>query len=97
MISLYQKRRDLVVAGLKSLGWPIEPPGATLYIWVPVPPGYTSQEFVSLLLDKCGIIVPPGNAYGKNGEGFFRIAITLGEERIQEAIARMKAAGIRYQ
>ncbi len=97
MISLYQKRRDLVVAGLKSLGWPIEPPGATLYIWAPVPPGYTSQEFVSLLLDKCGIIVPPGNAYGKNGEGFFRIAITLGEERIQEAIARMKAAGIRYQ
>lgn len=97
MISLYQKRRDLLVAGLKSLGWPIAPPKGTLYIWAPVPAGYTSQEFVSLLLDKCGIIVPPGNAYGKNGEGFFRIAITLEEQRIFEAIARMKAAGIRYQ
>lgn len=97
MISLYQKRRDLLVAGLKSLGWSIAPPKATLYIWAPVPPGYTSQEFVSLLLEQCGIIVPPGNAYGKNGEGFFRIAITLEEQRILEAIARMKAAGIRYQ
>lgn len=96
MISLYQKRRDLVVQGLQSLGWPIEAPKATLYIWVPVPPGYTSQEFVTLLLEKCGIIVPPGNAYGQNGEGFFRIAITLEEERIHLAIARMKAAGIRY-
>lgn len=96
MISLYQKRRDLLVQGLQSLGWPIQPPGATLYVWAPVPQGYTSQEFVTLLLEKCGIIVAPGNAYGKNGEGFFRIAITLGEYRIQEAIARMKAAGIRY-
>lgn len=96
MISLYQKRRDLVVQGLQSLGWPIEPPRATLYIWVPVPPSYTSEEFVNLLLDKCGIIVPPGNAYGQNGAGFFRIAITVPEERIEEAISRMKQAGIHY-
>ncbi|MBR8828233.1 MAG: pyridoxal phosphate-dependent aminotransferase [Gomphosphaeria aponina SAG 52.96 = DSM 107014] len=96
VMSVYQRRRDIIVEGLKSLGWPIEPPKATLYVWVPVPSGYTSTEFVSLLLDKCGIIVPPGNGYGAAGEGFFRIALTVADERMHEAIKRMKAAGIRY-
>ena len=96
LMSVYQKRRDIIVQGLQSLGFPIEPPLATLYIWVPVPPGYTSTEFVTMLLDKCGIIVPPGNGYGAAGEGFFRIALTVPDERMHEAIQRMKDAGIRY-
>ncbi|HYW17920.1 MAG TPA: LL-diaminopimelate aminotransferase [Nodularia sp. (in: cyanobacteria)] len=96
LMSVYQKRRDIIVAGLKSLGWPIEPPKATLYVWVPVPPGYSSTEFVSLLLDKCGIMVPPGNGYGAAGEGFFRIALTISDERMHEAIQRLRDAGIRY-
>jgi LL-diaminopimelate aminotransferase len=95
-MSGYQKRRDIIVQGLQSLGWPIEPPEATLYIWVPVPLGYSSQEFVSLLLDRCGIMVAPGNGYGVIGEGFFRIALTVPEERMYEAIQRMRDAGIRY-
>lgn len=96
VVSVYQKRRDIIVKGLQSLGWPIEPPKATLYVWVPVPKGYSSTEFVTLLLEKCGIIVPPGNGYGAAGEGFFRIALTVSEERMQEAIQRMKDAGIVY-
>ena len=96
LMSVYQKRRDIIVKGLQSLGFPIEPPQATLYIWVPVPQGYTSTEFVTRLLDKCGIIVPPGNGYGEAGEGFFRIALTVPDERMHEAIQRMKDAGIRY-
>jgi LL-diaminopimelate aminotransferase len=96
LISIYQKRRDLLIAGLKSMGWLIEPPKATLYIWVPVPSGYSSTEFVTLLLEKCGIIVAPGNGYGLAGEGFIRMAITITEARIIEAIERMKKAGIRY-
>lgn len=96
VMSVYQKRRDIIVKGLQSLGWPIEPPKATLYVWAPVPNGYTSTEFVSLLLEKCGIIVPPGNGYGAAGEGFFRIALTVADERMYEAIERMKDAGIRY-
>ena len=92
----YQKRRDIIVQGLQSLGWPIEPPKATLYVWVPVPPKYSSTEFVSLLLDKCGIMVPPGNGYGAAGEGFFRIALTIPEARMHEAIQRLRDAGIRY-
>lgn len=93
---VYQKRRDLVVSGLRSLGWTIEPPKATLYVWVPVPPPYTSQEFATLLLEKCGVVVPPGNGYGAAGEGFFRIALTTEDDRIRQAIARLETAGIRY-
>jgi LL-diaminopimelate aminotransferase len=96
LMSIYQKRRDIIVQGLQSLGWPIEPPKATLYVWVPVPPGYTSSEFVGLLIDKCAIMVPPGNGYGAAGEGFFRIALTIPEARMHEAIQRMRDAGIRY-
>ncbi|OCQ92883.1 LL-diaminopimelate aminotransferase [Nostoc sp. MBR 210] len=96
LMSVYQNRRDTIVKGLQSLGWPIQPPKATLYVWVPVPAGYTSAEFVNLLLDKCGIMVAPGSGYGASGEGFFRIALTIPEERMQEAIERMKDAGIRF-
>ncbi|MBD2353245.1 pyridoxal phosphate-dependent aminotransferase [Tolypothrix sp. FACHB-123] len=97
VISVYQNRRDIIVKGLQSLGWPIQAPKATLYVWVPVPPGYTSTEFVNLILDKCGILVPPGNGYGAAGEGFFRIALTISDERMHEAIQRLKDAGIRYE
>jgi len=96
VMSVYQNRRNIIVKGLQSLGWPIEPPKATLYVWAPVPQGYSSAEFVSLLLEKCGIIVPPGNGYGAAGEGFFRIALTVADQRMHEAIQRMKDAGIRY-
>ncbi|MBD2457667.1 pyridoxal phosphate-dependent aminotransferase [Nostoc sp. FACHB-87] len=96
LMSVYQNRRDTIVKGLQSLGWPIQPPKATLYVWVPVPAGYTSAEFVNLLLDKCGIMVAPGSGYGASGEGFFRIALTISEERMEEAIERMKDAGICY-
>lgn len=96
VMSVYQNRRNIIVEGLQSLGWEIEAPKATLYVWAKVPQGYTSTEFVTLLLDKCGIIVPPGNGYGAAGEGFFRIALTVADERMHEAIKRMKEAGIRY-
>ena len=96
VMSVYQNRRDIIVKGLQSLGWPIEAPKATLYVWARVPQGYSSAEFVTLLLDKCGIIVPPGNGYGAAGEGFFRIALTVADERMHEAIQRMKDAGIHY-
>jgi LL-diaminopimelate aminotransferase len=96
-MSVYQNRRNIIIEGLQSLGWPIEAPKATLYAWVPVPKGYSSQEFVTLLLDKCGIIAPPGNGYGAAGEGFFRIALTVPEEKMHAAIQRMKDAGIRYE
>jgi LL-diaminopimelate aminotransferase len=97
LMAVYQRRRDLVVEGLNQLGWHLTPPKATLYVWVPVPKGYSSTDFVTLLLEKCGIIVPPGNGYGSAGEGFFRIALTVEDDRILTAFDRMRAAGIHYQ
>ncbi|MEB3286717.1 MAG: LL-diaminopimelate aminotransferase [Vampirovibrionales bacterium] len=94
--AIYAKRRDIFVEGLKKMGWPIESNEATFYLWAPVPTGMTSVEFVSLLLEKCGIVCPPGTGYGPEGEGFFRVALTIGEERLREALKRMEDNGVTY-
>ncbi|MEH2278749.1 MAG: aminotransferase class I/II-fold pyridoxal phosphate-dependent enzyme [Nostoc sp.] len=91
-----QNRRDIIVNRLQSLGWPIQPPKTTLYVWTPVPLRYALAEFVTLLLNKCSIIVYLCSGYGASGEGFFRIALTISDERLQKGIQRMKYAGIRY-
>jgi LL-diaminopimelate aminotransferase len=93
---IYGKRRTLFVEGLRELGWDIPMPAATFYLWLPVPKGMSSVSFVSLLLEKCGVVVPPGTGYGSEGEGYFRVALTVPEDRLRLALQRMKEAGIRY-
>ena len=93
---MYQKRRDAAEEGLRELGWNIKPSKATFYLWLPVPKGMTSEEFVTLMLEKANVVVPPGNGYGKYGEGYFRVALTKDVETIKKCIQRMKDAGIRY-
>lgn len=92
--AVYQRRRDVIVAGLNTLGWALEPPKASFYIWAPVPSGFTSTAFSAHLLERTGILVAPGIGYGSHGEGYFRISITLPEARIREAVNRMAQAGI---
>lgn len=87
---MYQERRDILVEGLKELGWEVEKPKATFYVWVPVPKGYTSSEFSVRLLSKKGIVVTPGSAYGEAGEGYIRMALVVDKERLKEAVDRMK-------
>ena len=87
---IYQKRRDILIDGLNSLGWNLPKTKATFYVWVPVPDGQTSTAFAEQLLDTCGIICVPGVGYGPNGEGYVRFALTVDEKRIEEAIARMR-------
>lgn len=94
---MYKVRRDVMEAGLRELGWEVKPSKATFYLWLPVPKGMTSEEFVTLMLEKADVVIPPGNGYGKYGEGYFRIALTKPKEVLQEVINRMKKAGIRYQ
>lgn len=94
--TIYAKRRDIFVQGLNDMGWTFPKNEATFYLWVPVPQGYTDVEFVAKLLDECDIVVPPGTGYGSAGQGFFRVALTQPEARIQEAVDRMKAKGIRF-
>ncbi len=94
--TIYGRRRTLFVEGLRALGWPLALPEATFYLWAPVPVGMSSVAFVTLLLEQCGIVVPPGTGYGPQGEGFFRVALTVPEARLTEALERMKQAGISY-
>ncbi|WP_028323744.1 LL-diaminopimelate aminotransferase [Desulfatirhabdium butyrativorans] len=90
----YQKRRDILVAGLRRLGFSFEAPKATFYVWVEVPKGYTSKQFAGLLLQKAGIVVTPGNGFGEAGEGYFRIAMTVPSDRIAEALDRIDRAKV---
>lgn len=87
---IFQKRRDLVVDGLASVGIKVRKPRATFYIWANVPQGYTSADFCEKLIEEQGIVVTPGSGFGDEGEGYFRISITINEERIAEAIKRLK-------
>ncbi len=93
---IYQRRRDIIVDGLNELGWSLPKPSATFYIWAPVPKGYTSEQFTIELLDKTGILVVPGSGYGAHGEGYFRISITTPDNRLQEAVERLKAHNVRF-
>jgi len=88
--SIYQERRDILVDGLNSMGWSLLKPKATFYVWAPVPKGHTSESFAELILEKAGVVITPGTGYGQNGAGYFRMALTIEKERIQEALDRIK-------
>ncbi len=90
MCQLYQERRDTLVRGLNSLGWNVELPKATFYIWVKIPKKIDSIKFAALILDKADIVVTPGLGFGKFGEGYIRMALTVPKERIAEAIVRLR-------
>lgn len=92
MQKIYQERRDVALAGLQKMGWKVTPPQGSLYFWVPVPSGFTSESFAEEVLEKAAVIVTPGNGYGQYGEGYFRIALTVDKERIKEAFERMSEA-----
>jgi LL-diaminopimelate aminotransferase len=92
MSALYARRRDLVLGALAQIGIEIEPPKGTIYIWAPVPEGQTSASFAEEVLERAGVVVSPGSAYGPNGEGFFRISLTVPDDRLAEAIERMRAS-----
>lgn len=93
---MYQERRDAAENGFRELGWNIKPSKATFYLWLPVPKGMTSEQFVTEMLEKASIVVPPGNGYGRCGEGYFRVALTKDVDTIKKCIQRMKDAGIKY-
>ena len=91
MNRVYQERRDALVDGLNSLGWPAKKPRATFYVWVKLPrPHSSSIDFAKLVLEKANVIVTPGVGFGENGEGYVRFALTVSKERIQEAVGRLK-------
>jgi len=86
----YQRRRDVVVQGLKALGWDVDIPKGTFFVWAPVPGGLDSRRFATRLLDEVGVVVTPGIGFGPSGESFYRIALTVAEARLAEAMERLK-------
>ncbi|MFW6256756.1 MAG: LL-diaminopimelate aminotransferase [Bacillota bacterium] len=94
---LYTERRNLLVEGLKKLGWPVQKNKASFYLWVNIPEtGYSSQEYSRKLFQETGVFLTPGIGYGDQGEGFLRIALTVNKERIKEALQRLKDNGFSY-
>jgi len=90
MQQTYQERRDVLVEGLRSMGFSVEKPRATFYVWMEVPKGYSSADFSSRLLLEGGIVTTPGNGFGSAGEGYVRMALTVPKERMAEVIERIR-------
>lgn len=87
--AIYQRRRDLVIDMLNSIGLKAKAPKAGLYIWAKVPEGYTSVEFTNSVLEQVGVVVTPGIGYGKNGEGYVRLSLTVPDAGLVKGLSRL--------
>lgn len=97
---LYEENQKIMLEGFKRLGWPIDelnPPKATFYLWLPIPRNYTScEKFASDVLEKSGVVLVPGTAFGKTGEGFVRLSLVNPKHELEEVITRMEQDGFLY-
>lgn len=89
MCDTYKERRDFAVSKLRSYGFSFAEPKASIYIWIKVPDGYSSTSFATKVLEEAAVVISPGNAYGKYGEGYFRISLTINTDRLNEALNRI--------
>jgi LL-diaminopimelate aminotransferase len=92
MPAIYAGRRDLVCDALREIGVDVTAPKGTIYVWAPVPEGHTSASYCEMVLEESAVVISPGSAYGPNGEGFFRISLTIDDERLQEAVERLRGS-----
>lgn len=89
MRAIYQRRRDLVLDYLEKAGLTAFKPKGTVFVWLKVPEGATSQGFATDVLERAGVVLSPGNAYGPSGEGYVRISLTVKDDRLEEALERI--------
>jgi LL-diaminopimelate aminotransferase len=98
IIKTYQERRDVVVEGFRSLGWDVETPKATLYVWMPIPKQFKdSREWCQHLMNTADVVVTPGVAFGDAGDRFFRVSLVSPKETLVKAIDRLREKGIRFE
>jgi LL-diaminopimelate aminotransferase len=91
MNAIYQRRRDLVCDALAQAGVDVIPPKGTIYVWAPIPAGFeSSAAYCEHVLEQAAVVISPGGAYGASGEGFFRISLTTPDERLLEAVERIR-------
>jgi LL-diaminopimelate aminotransferase len=94
MNEVYRRRRNLVCDALTAAGVDVTPPKGTIYVWAPVPDGYSSAAaYCEHVLEQTGVVISPGGAYGASGEGFFRISLTTPDDRLLEAVERIRRLG----
>ncbi len=92
MNAVYERRRDLVCDALAAAGVAVTPPRGTIYVWAPIPEGFaTSAQYCEHVLEQAAVVISPGGAYGRSGEGFFRISLTTPDDRLVEAVERLRA------
>lgn len=92
---LYEERRDTLCNGLRKIGWEVPDSKGSMFVWAPLPKGYTdSMDFCLKLLEKCGVICTPGVSFGPLGEGYVRFALTLPPEKINAAVSAIEESGI---
>lgn len=92
MNQVYTARRDKLAGGLKKMGWQVPDIKAAFYVWLPVLEGYDSASMAKAMLEKADIVVTPGSGFGKSGEGYIRMALTVGTEKLEEAVDRIRKA-----
>lgn len=93
----YEKRRNFMIKSFEELGWAVRKNNATMYLWLKVPNGLKSREFCKSVMDKTGVVFTPGMAFGALSDHYFRVSLVQDEKRLKEAVARLKAAGIKYE
>ena len=89
--AIYQRRRDKVITVLENIGLRVDPPKATFFIWARTPEGYTAAELTALLLDERDIVVTPGTGYGKHGEGYIRLSLTIADDDLEVGLERLSS------
>ena len=95
MNELYRRRRDLVCEALAKIGVHVSPPKGTIYVWAPIPAGFSSSvAYCEHVLEQAAVVISPGSAYGPSGEGWFRISLTTPDDRLAEAVERLAAANL---
>jgi LL-diaminopimelate aminotransferase len=95
MKNAYERRRDVLCDGFKSIGWNMEKPEATMFVWAVIPPHYKkSTDFAMDLVEKAGVMLTPGSAFGPSGEGHVRMALVQDEAVLQQAVEAVKKSGI---
>ena len=91
-VAVYQRRRDKLVAALTKIGMSVVPPQASLYVWARIPEGYTSADYAAKLIEEAAVVVTPGSGYGKYGEGYVRLSLTLPDDQLDEGSAAHRGA-----
>jgi aminotransferase len=94
LIDRYEKRRNVFINACNRIGWQVEAPTGSFFAWLPVPKGYTSQNFADKLLNEADVAVAPGNGFGEFGEGYIRVGLLVDEDRLEEAVQRIDKLGI---